>query len=243
MTKILVISDVHANHTALQAVLDAAGDFDGVWCLGDLVGYGPDPNECIQTIKELPDLVCLLGNHDAAVLGKIDIDSFNQEARLAAIWTLQQLDEENLDYLRQLPDYVVDQDVTLVHGSPRNPVWEYILDIYSAEENFKYFDTPICLVGHTHIPLVYQKVEGNPKVRLIQFQEGSIYKVTSRAILNPGSVGQPRDYDPRAAYAIFDLEAKQWESHRISYDIQSVQDRIHEAGLPARHAERLSVGW
>ena len=244
MSKILVISDIHANYAALTAVLEDAPSFDGVWCLGDLVGYGPDPNDCVQLIRKQPNLVCLLGNHDSAVLGNIDVESFNREARIAALWTRDHVTEENLEYLSHLPAYVVvDHSVTLVHGSPRNPVWEYLLDIYSAEENFNYFDTPICLVGHTHIPLVFFVDPKTQKIRLRQIQSGSVHRITTRAILNPGSVGQPRDYDPRAAYAIFDTQTREWDCHRVAYDIQSVQERIYAAGLPRRHAERLTSGW
>jgi predicted phosphodiesterase len=243
MTKILVISDIHANYSALQAVLNDAPDYDSVWCLGDLVGYGPDPNDCIQEIRNLPKLVCLLGNHDAAVLGNIDIDAFNREASISAVWARENLEVENVRFLQKLPDFNVVGDVTLVHGSPRNPVWEYLLDTYSAEENFNYFDTKCCFVGHTHIPLVYYRDNWDARVHLKQFQDGNTFQIGSRAILNPGSVGQPRDYDPRAAYAIFDVEKRQWESHRVSYDIQAVQKRILDAGLPARHAERLLTGW
>jgi len=243
MTKILVISDIHANFSALQAVLNDAPDYDAVWCLGDLVGYGPDPNECIEEIRRLPGLVCLLGNHDAAVLGQIDTDSFNREASIAAIWTRNNLNMENEQFLQQLPDYFVVGDVTLAHGSPRNPVWEYLLDTYSAEGNFNYFDTLCCFVGHTHIPLIYYMSSDDHKVHLKQIQDETTLQISSRSILNPGSVGQPRDYDPRAAYAIYEVETKQWESHRVAYDIQAVQKRILDAGLPARHAERLLTGW
>ncbi len=243
MTKILVISDIHANRNALEAVLEDAGDFDGVWCLGDLVGYGPDPNECIQRISTLPNLVCLLGNHDSAVLGNIGIESFNREASIAAVWTREHLNPNSLEYLHSLPEFVETQGVTLAHGSPRNPVWEYLLDIYTAQDNFSYFTTQVCLVGHTHIPLAYILVEEQQKVILKQFQIGEHLQINQRTILNPGSVGQPRDYDPRASYAIYHLEENLWDCRRVAYEIESVQQRIITAGLPPRHAERLSLGW
>ena len=243
MKKILVISDIHANKPALEAVLEDAGQFDAAWCLGDLIGYGPDPNECIKIIRSLPNLVCLMGNHDAAVLGQIGVESFNHEASQAAIWTKETLTEESMAYLRELPEMQTVEDATLAHGSPRNPVWEYLLDTYTAEDNFNFFETRICLVGHTHIPLAYMQIEGQASVILRQFQADEKLFITDRTILNPGSVGQPRDYDPRAAYAIYKPEENIWESHRVEYDIESVQQRILEAGLPQRHAERLAFGW
>jgi len=243
MTKILVVSDIHANLNALEAVLSDAKNYDGVWCLGDLVGYGPDPNECIQIIRFLPNLVCLLGNHDAAILGQIDVESFNREASQSALWTRRSMCAESLEYLKTLPETVVEQGVTLAHGSPRNPVWEYLLDIYTARDNFGYFNTKTCLVGHTHVPLTYQLSENSQVVTLKQFTGNTIHPINTRAILNPGSVGQPRDYDPRSSYAIYHLEEQRWESHRVEYDIHAVQKRILAAGLPARHAERLEMGW
>ncbi len=243
MTKILVISDIHANLNALEAVINAAGEFDGVWCLGDLVGYGPDPNECIERINALPNLVCLLGNHDSAVLGNIGVESFNREASIAAVWTRNHLTASSLKYLNSLPELVDTHGVTLAHGSPRNPVWEYLLDIYTAQDNFSCFTTRVCLVGHTHIPLAYIFYEGQQKVVLKQFQVGEQHRILQRTILNPGSVGQPRDYDPRASYAIYHLEENLWSACRVAYDIEGVQQRIIEAGLPERHAERLSLGW
>jgi predicted phosphodiesterase len=243
MTRILVISDIHANLTALEAVLADAGDFDTVWCLGDLVGYGPDPNECIARVRGLPDLVCLLGNHDAAALGQIDVEGFNAEARLSVFWMQQQLSQESLAFLKQLPEILVINQATLVHGSPRNPVWEYILDPRTALKNFDHFRTDFCFVGHTHLPIIYQLDENQSEINLIMPDLGYPFKMTPRMILNPGSVGQPRDRNPQAAYAIFDPEKPIWESRRVTYDISSVQERILQAGLPMRHALRLTEGW
>jgi predicted phosphodiesterase len=242
--KILVISDIHANLTALEAVLNDAGKVDGVWCLGDLVGYGPDPNECIERIRFLPNVLCLIGNHDAAALGIINVESFNRDASIAALWTRDHLTVASRKYLESLPERLTTEyDVELVHGSPRNPVWEYLLDIYTAEDNFQFFKSRYCFVGHTHLPLAYICREGGKRVLLRQLKDGERLQLGERAILNPGSVGQPRDYDPRSAYAIFDTETKIWETHRVEYDILVVQKRILDAGLPTRHAERLAAGW
>jgi predicted phosphodiesterase len=241
--RILIISDIHANLSALNAVLLAAGTVDATWCLGDLVGYGPDPNECIERVRSLPKLTCLLGNHDAAALGKIDLQTFNHEARASARWTQDTLSSDSLEFLRSLPEKEVIGQVTLTHGSPRNPVWEYLLDTNTAELNFDYFDTQICLVGHTHLPIAYFASDGSGTARWKMFQVGDRVRIEERCILNPGSVGQPRDRDPRASFAIFDPDEAVWEQCRLGYDIEAVQKRIYEAGLPHRQAVRLAQGW
>lgn len=241
--RILVISDIHANLTALEAVLLAAGKVDAVWCLGDLVGYGPDPNQCVQRVRELPNLVCLIGNHDAAVAKKIDIATFNYEARAAVVWTQNVLNQSNLDFLLGLSDHIRIDSVTLAHGSPRQPVWEYLLDTRTATQNFKHFDTPYCFVGHSHIPVIFQMQDGKRNADLLIPEVDSCQSMYPRAIYNPGSVGQPRDRDPRAAYAIFDNDAQTWSYHRVSYDIPSVQARMQIVNLPRRHIQRLSFGW
>jgi predicted phosphodiesterase len=240
---ILVISDIHANLTALDAVLCSAGKVDAVWCLGDLVGYGPDPNECINRVSLLPNLVCLRGNHDAAALGQIDIEAFNAEARLSIQWLLSTLTDESLDFLGGLPEKKEIGQVTLAHGSPRNPVWEYILDARTASRNFDYFKTPFCFIGHTHLPIIYQLDEEQRNVSLIVSEPNEQRALVKRALLNPGSVGQPRDHNPLASYALFDPNANTWENHRVTYDLISVQKRILGAGLPPRHALRLAEGW
>jgi diadenosine tetraphosphatase ApaH/serine/threonine PP2A family protein phosphatase len=241
--RILVVSDIHANKTALEAVIDDAGPVDTLWCLGDLVGYGPDPNECIELIRSFPDSICLLGNHDAAALGQIDLETFNREARLSANWMKTTLNESSLEFLSRLPDKVVVDDVTLAHGSPRNPVWEYLLDTYVAASNFNYFDTPLCFVGHTHLPIGYFAINGSSDVEWKMLPSGEPIHFENRAIVNPGSVGQPRDHDPRASYAIYNSEEKIWEPRRVVYDYSSVQERIYDAGLPRRHGLRLAEGW
>lgn len=241
--RILIISDIHANLTALEAVLADAGTFDAAWCLGDLVGYGPDPNECVERIKELPGLQCVLGNHDAAAVGSIDIDAFNPDARKTVMWTHDHLTPANTEYLQNLPERLDLEHITLVHGSPFRPVWEYLLDTRSATISFEFFDTAYCFVGHTHLPVIYLLPDTRLTAQLIVPEHVSQMTLAPRAILNPGSVGQPRDRDPRAAYAMLDLADYAWEWHRVEYDIQSVQERMRQEDLPERHINRLSAGW
>ena len=243
LMRILVISDIHANLAALEAVIKDAGEFDSVWCLGDLIGYGPDPNECIEHIRQLPQLKCLAGNHDHAVLGLMLLSRFNHEAQEAVTWTQNVLSEENRTYLSSLPLMMTHEVFTLVHGSPREPLWEYILDEHIAQRNFNRIETDYCLVGHSHIPLLFFKPTEENSVLQLQMPVREPFSLQPRMILNPGSVGQPRDLDPRASYAILDLENDTWELRRIAYDITDVQLRILEAGLPDRHAFRLVAGW
>ena len=240
---ILIISDIHANLTALEAVLEEAGQVDAVWCLGDLVGYGPDPNECVSRVRELPNLACIIGNHDAATLNQIDSASFNPEAREAIRWTQNALSDSSVALLRALPERVDLDNVTLVHGSPRHPVWEYLLDTQNATRSFEYFETPYCFVGHTHLPSIYYLGESNRSARLLIPEANTRLALSPRAILNPGSVGQPRDRDPRAAYALYYPEDQVWEYHRVLYDVKAVQERMRAANLPDRHIQRLTAGW
>jgi predicted phosphodiesterase len=241
--RILVISDIHANLTALEAVVADAGEFDSAWCLGDLVGYGPDANECITLVQQLPNLLCIIGNHDAAALRYIDADTFNPEARAALHWTQQILTEESRIFLSSLTERIQIDQVTLTHGSPRHPVWEYLLDTRTATLSFDYFDTPLCFVGHTHLPVIYSLQDTNHLARLSIPEPNQAMQLPGRAIVNPGSVGQPRDRDPRAAFAIYDTETNVWDYRRVSYDIGAVQARMNAAGLPERHIHRLSAGW
>lgn len=242
--RILVISDIHANYTAFKAVLQDAGPVDEAWCLGDVVGYGPDPNACVEELRDLPMLTCLLGNHDVAVLGKTPYQTFNGEARRSLIWHAKVLAPTNADFLRSLPENAkVRGDVTMAHGSPRDPTWEYILNTLSARLNFDYFDTSWCFVGHSHVQCFFQLEEKRDRVTLDAPPLDRAMQLNGRAILNPGSVGQPRDRDPRAAYAIFDPQAGTWEARRVEYNVAEVQDRIRQAKLPEKHAVRLAEGW
>lgn len=242
--RILVISDVHANYTALEAVLEDAGTVDETWCLGDLVGYGPDPNAVMELIREIPNLTCILGNHDVAVIGRIPFEAFNGDARRTLVYHERVLTADNMDYLRSLPSNLkVREGVSLVHGSPRDSVWEYILNTLSARLNFDHFTTRWCFVGHSHIQCMFQLDESTDRVNLKQAKVGESVKLQQRLIANPGSVGQPRDRDPRAAYAIYDSTDQSWEPRRVTYNIPEVQQRIREAGLPEKHAVRIAEGW
>lgn len=239
--RILVISDIHANLTALETVLASAGDVAAVWCLGDIVGYGPDPNECIARLAALPNLVCLRGNHDAAAVGDLALSGFNHEARTSIEWLQGVLVPESYEFLRKLKPRLEHDEVTLAHASPRQPVLEYLLDTYSAGENFAFFETEFCFVGHTHVPVLFFQTASNVGLQIPA--PDVTFNLDTRCIANPGSVGQPRDRDPRAAFAIFDDDLHTWEYHRVPYDVPSVQQRMQALGLPGRHIERLAGGW
>jgi len=240
----LIISDVHANLAALETVFRDAGQFDIIWCLGDMVGYGPDPNECISLLREYPH-VCLAGNHDWAALGKLDIRTFNGDARAANHWTQSVLTQESYAYLRGLEPQHVEQGYTLVHGSPRQPIWEYILDPLTAELNFSAFKTPVCFVGHTHVPVCFYLPEPSDdhlcEPRSPRY--GQLIPLTSgRWIVNPGSVGQPRDGLPYAGYAMLDTENHTLEHRRVEYPVEVTQEKMRAYRLPHRLIERLALG-
>jgi diadenosine tetraphosphatase ApaH/serine/threonine PP2A family protein phosphatase len=238
----LIISDIHANLAALEAVLEDAPHFDEVWCLGDLVGYGPKPNQCIQRVRGLPH-TSLAGNHDWAALGKLDLRSFNAIARAANEWTQRQLTPSARTYLNGLSASLQRDEFTLAHASPREPVWEYIMNTGTAYMNFEHFSTPFCLVGHTHIPVLFELDEERERceVRLPPFTE-SVKLGARRAIINPGSVGQPRDGDPRAAYGLLNTDDMTFEFRRVAYPVQITQERMRAQGLPQRLIDRLQVG-
>jgi predicted phosphodiesterase len=244
MTKVLIISDVHANITALEAVLADVGKMDEVWCLGDIAGYGPDPNECIERIQALPGLTCMMGNHDYAALGDMALEVFNADAKKALLWQRARLTDGSKNFLRTFSqEPKVCGSVTLAHGSPRDPIWEYIMNTLVARINLDFFETSWCFVGHSHFQAVFQYNSEADEMSIQVPAPSEVYALKERAILNPGSVGQPRDRDPRSAYAIYTPEAGTWEPRRVEYDIKSVQKRILDAGLPPRHAERLAGGW
>lgn len=281
--RVLIVSDIHANLVALETVLAAVkGQYDVIWCLGDVIGYGPRPNECIELIQS-ESQICVMGNHDWATLGLpgINVEDFNPQARSAVIWTREQLSEPCREYLGALPYAPIrppDLDNFLItHASPREPVWEYVLTPSIAMENFSVFLEHICLVGHTHKPAIYRWQLSDGEKHFAEAnqaatdasqagQNGEVSKIewvatvdqllpevgvkiqlnptdSERLIINPGSVGQPRDNDPRAAYAILDLEEMTWQYERISYPIELTQAQMKEANLPKRLIDRLSFGW
>jgi predicted phosphodiesterase len=186
--RVLVLSDIHSNMTALEAVLKDAGSVDEIWCLGDMIGYGPDPNAVLERLHGLPNLTCcLLGNHDVALLGDMNFAVFNTEARKSLIWQQESISAENLAHLRTLPqDTLVREKVTLAHGSPRDPVWEYILNTLVARLNFEAFETPYCFVGHSHIQCYFQLDLTRDRVSLEIPPVNHVVKLSPRAILNPG---------------------------------------------------------
>jgi predicted phosphodiesterase len=250
--RVLVISDIHANRAALEATLEDAEriGFDFVWCLGDMVGYGPEPDWCVSRIRRLGavyGLRAIVGNHDWAVLERMDVDDFNPEAARTVVWTRRNVSDESLAWLSDLPeDPIVEEErFTLAHGSPRDSVWEYILDPFIAEENFRDEKFTFCLVGHTHVPVVYTLPDGQSTVRVRRPVSGEVLHLPDqgRAILNPGSVGQPRDGDQRSAYAILDTEQGTWLPRRVPYPIEITQAHMRDAGLPERLITRLSFGW
>lgn len=241
--RILVFSDIHANLDALQEVLKDCGEVDQVWCLGDLVGYGPQPNECVDLVRSLTNLSCIKGNHDLAATGEIDISLFNNEAKESMLWHQNNLSRENKKFLKELPEKLEINGMTLTHGSPRNPIWEYILEPYIARINYEYFKTDFCLVGHSHQPMISSWNAEDGVLEWGPPQPGATITLHNRMIINPGSVGQPRDSDPRAAYGIYTTGLRRFEFRRVAYDVSTVQKKILDADLPLRHAQRLSGGW
>jgi diadenosine tetraphosphatase ApaH/serine/threonine PP2A family protein phosphatase len=194
-------------------------------------------------LRTMPHL-CLAGNHDWAALGRLDIRTFNPDARKAVDWTRETLTPENTAYLEALPTTFVIGEYTLAHGSPREPVWEYILEPLIAALNFSHFETPYCLVGHTHQPIIYEQVSEHGETEAIMPNYRKARALNGRRqIINPGSVGQPRDANPDAAYAILDVETNVWEHRRVPYDIGAVQRRMRKADMPERLIARLEHGW
>jgi diadenosine tetraphosphatase ApaH/serine/threonine PP2A family protein phosphatase len=238
--RVAVLSDVHSNLPALEAVLDALGPVDATWILGDIVGYGPEPDAVVERLRDL-GAVAVQGNHDAAALGELDPSTFNDDARSAVAWTRRTMSTSTRDWLAGLPTRRVEGDFTLVHGSPRDPLWEYLFSVPVARRNLTAFDTRHCLVGHTHVPLVFRDDDGH--VELVAPGPGSrLHLDERRAILNPGGVGQPRDGDPRACGMTLDTVSGLVEWQRVDYPIAVTQGRMRAAGLPPRLIARLEHG-
>jgi diadenosine tetraphosphatase ApaH/serine/threonine PP2A family protein phosphatase len=239
--RVAVISDVHANRHALDAVLSAVDgeNVDAIWCLGDTVGYGPRPNECCDLVREHAD-PCLIGNHDLVALGELTVTDFNDEAAAAAVWTSEQLTPESESFLRALKPSAEADGAALFHASARDPVWEYVLTEEAARATFELTSAPLVLVGHSHVALALGFVAGRISGGVAP--DGVELELDGRRLLNPGSVGQPRDGDPRAAWLLLDLERRFAHFRRVPYPIEKTQAEMREAGLPRALADRLARG-
>ncbi len=241
--RVAIVSDIHGNRHAFEAVLTDARDdgADEVWCLGDLVGYGADPNACVELAREHL-AICLAGNHDLAVTGGLGIEEFSRGAAVSAKWTREVISQENLAYLRALSPSGVEGDWGLYHASPRDPVWEYVLSDLLAERCFEEAAQRVCFIGHSHVALAFVRNDDGRVAGALR-EPGRNADLTDRQwLLNPGSVGQPRDGDPRAAWLLLDPDARRAEWRRTDYDIQGAQDAIRAAGLPDSLADRLGYG-
>ena len=241
--RLAVLSDIHSNLAALDAVLadlDALPPVDELWVCGDIVGYGPQPNEVIERLRER-GARAVMGNHDGAAIGLVDVAWFNDAAAMAIRWTTGVLDIDSRDYLAALPERREESGLTAVHGSPRDPIWEYVTSPAIAAANMTAFATEVCLFGHTHYPVVYAQADDS--LRETAGVAGSPLRIPEgRLMLNPGSVGQPRDGDPDSAYLVVDGDAATLEFRRIPYDIARTQALMREARLPSWLVERLGIG-
>jgi diadenosine tetraphosphatase ApaH/serine/threonine PP2A family protein phosphatase len=241
--RIAVLSDIHGNLHALEAVREQVerADVHEIWCLGDVVGYGADPNDCCATIRRTADVV-LCGNHDLAVTGDLPLDEFSRGAALAARWTQEVLREEHVAWLRSLHPSGEARDIGLYHASPRDPIWEYVLSSLLAELCLDAQSQRVCLVGHSHVALAFVRPEGEPATGEARRGGDTLDLYTGEWILNPGSVGQPRDGDARAAWLLLDTDTWRAEWQRTDYDIAGAMAAIRAARLPASLAERLEYG-
>jgi diadenosine tetraphosphatase ApaH/serine/threonine PP2A family protein phosphatase len=244
--RVAAITDIHANLPALEAVLaaiDGAG-IEEIWCLGDVLGYGVEPDACADLVRERCDL-CLVGNHDLAVLGELDISSFSEAAAVAVEWTRGNVAERTLEFMRGLEPSGERGGLGLFHASPRDPVWEYVLSGEQADACMDAQPQRIGLIGHSHVALFFTRPEGKTdgETRGAQASDGALLDLSlGRWLVNPGSVGQPRDGDPRAAWLELDAEAEAACFHRVAYDVERAAAPIAAAGLPDRLADRLYTG-
>ncbi len=245
--RVAAISDIHANLPALEAVLEAidAIEVDEVWCLGDVVGYGAEPDECADLVRERCAL-CLVGNHDLAVLDALDVASFSEAAAEAVTWTRGNVAERTLELLRELEPSARRDGVALFHASPRDPIWEYVLSFEQADACMEVQPERLTLIGHSHVSLFFTRPSGEGKrhdVRGAQSSDDTLLDLGEGCwLVNPGSVGQPRDGDPRAAWLELDIDEQTARFHRVDYDIDRAAASIAAAGLPHRLADRLHVG-
>lgn len=241
--RVAVVSDVHGNRQAFDAVLDAITDSEcrELWCLGDLVGYGADPDACVALARENA-AVCLAGNHDLGVTGAIPLEQFSRGAALAATWTRETITPETRAFLESLEPQRLDEAVGLYHASPRDPVWEYVLSPLQAELCLDAQQHRVALIGHSHVALSFSRFPGAPATGETRDPEQELDLATGEWLINPGSVGQPRDGDPRAAWLELDLDNRKAVYRRVEYDIAGAAAAIRAARLPDSLAERLLYG-
>ena len=239
----LIVADVHSNFEAFESVISdarARGGFDQLWSIGDVVGYGPNPSECVGLMRRY-DAIGIAGNHDLACAGMLSFESFNPDAASAVLWTIDHLSESDTTYLAGLPERKEIEGFTLAHGSPRDPLLEYLVTPETAAANFSHFETNWCIVGHSHRPFVCKPREDSAVFDDFVLDEPFVLG-EERMIINPGAVGQPRDTDNRASYALYDSEAATVTRHRTAYDIPTVQQKMSEIGMPRYLVERLAFG-
>ncbi|HEY7255389.1 MAG TPA: metallophosphoesterase family protein [Solirubrobacterales bacterium] len=243
--RVAVIADIHANLAALEACFESIEEagVDEVWCLGDVVGYGPDPDACTDLVRERCS-ICLAGNHDLAVLGELEVESFSESAAAAVTWTQGVVAARTLAFLRGLEPAGRREGIDLCHASPRDPIWEYVLTREQADACLDAQSQRICLIGHSHVALFFTRLDGaGGNVRSAQAADGSLIDVSGgRWLVNPGSVGQPRDSDPRAAWLALDTEASTVLFRRVPYEIEKTAEAIVAAKLPQPLADRLFIG-
>jgi predicted phosphodiesterase len=241
--KVAVISDIHANRHAFEATLEdiAASEASELWCLGDLVGYGADPDACVELAREHA-AVCLGGNHDMAVCGELALDEFSRGARVAAEWTREVMEPANVEFLRTLSPQGEEASIGLFHASPRDPVWEYVLSTLLAELCMDVQKNRICMIGHSHVALSFVREEGEPATGEPRRAGERLDLSSGEWLVNPGSVGQPRDGDPRASWLLLDMDLMSASFHRTTYDVNGAASAIRAARLPDSLAERLEYG-
>lgn len=240
--RVAIISDIHSNLEALEAVdkeIDRIG-VDEIYFAGDAVGYGPDPNACTKWVMENTD-VAVMGNHDFAALGRMDIESFNPNARDAIVWNSSQMEEWATDYIGTLPMLMSRNSMTIVHANPKEPEsWNYIFSLWDAEMNFSFFEDTFCFVGHSHQPVIVG-MDASGRVSVVP---GNAFTAEdgARYLINVGSVGQPRDGNPEACFGLLDTDRREFSIHRSPYDFRTTQGKMARAGLPKPLADRLAEG-
>jgi predicted phosphodiesterase len=241
--KVAVVSDIHSNRQAFEAVLEAVADSEAaeLWCLGDIVGYGADPDACVELARRHV-AVCLCGNHDMAVVGELPLDEFSRGASIAAQWTREVIAPANRSFLADLRPQGQEGEIGLYHASPRDPVWEYVLSALLAELCLDSEPNRICLIGHSHVASAFTRQAGEAASGEPCRAGTELDMSSGEWMLNPGSVGQPRDGDRRAAWLLLDLDGYEASYRRTPYDVAGAAAAIKAARLPNSLAERLEYG-